>query len=150
MNKSPNSISNHIACHQISDNNGIRMSFAELHKKTVCAAQNLQTLGYQPKRVIATIARNSHHVAPIAIASIAIGCQLISLHSSFKRTELIHMLKLTEPILMFCDIDSYELVKECFEELRHTAKIYTFGGTIGDSEPVENLFEETHNEHEFR
>ncbi|XP_055325885.1 uncharacterized protein LOC129579744 [Sitodiplosis mosellana] len=134
---------------QISDNNGIEMTFDEIRLKTIRAAQNLQELGYQPKQVFAFMIRNSHHVAPTVFGAISIGCSVNSLDPSFGKTELLHMLGTTKPDLMFCDVESYELVKECLVQLQNDAKIFTFGGSDGESEPVENLFAETGTESSF-
>lgn len=125
------------------------MSFTEIRTKTVRAAQNLQARGYKPKQLFGLIARNSHNVAPIVFASISIGCPLNALDCSFGKTEIIHMLKTTKPSLMFCDLDVYDLLKDCLIELGNNAKVFTFGGSKADSEPVENLFAETQKESQF-
>lgn len=125
------------------------MSFTEIRTKTIRAAQNLQKRGYKSKQVFGLLAKNSHHVAPIVFASISIGCPVNTLDPTFGKTELIHMLKTTKPILMFSDIGSHDLLKECLMELGNDAKIFTFGGSKGEAEPVENLFSETNNEDDF-
>lgn len=134
---------------QISDDNGMQLTFDDIRLQTIRAAQNLQNRGYKPKQVFGIIAKNSHHVAPIAFASISIGCLLSTLDTSFGKTELIHILNTTKPVLMFCDVASYDVLKECLLELENGAKIITFGGSKGESESVENLFTETHNEDNF-
>lgn len=125
------------------------MTFDEIRMKSIQAAQNLKKRGYVPKKVIGLMAKNSHHVAPIVFGSIGIGCPVNTLDPLFGKTELIHMLKTIKPVLMFCDIECYELVKECFTELGNKAKIFTFGGSKGDAESVENLLSETHDEDNF-
>lgn len=95
------------------------------------------------------MAKNSHHVAPIVFASVVIGCAFNPLDTSLGKAELMHMFKIAKPGLMFCDVACYELIIECFKELGIEAKIFTFGGTIGRSEAVETLFEETHKENQF-
>lgn len=125
------------------------MSFDEIKVKTIRAAQNLQNLGYKPNQVFGLIAKNSHHVAPIFFASIAIGCQLSTLDTSFGRTELIHILNMTKPVLLFCDVDCVDLLDKCLKEIGIQAKIFTFGESKGDFEPVEKLFRETHKENQF-
>lgn len=117
--------------------------------KTVRAAQNLQSRGYNRKQVFGIMARNSHHVAPIFFASIANGCPPVALDVSFGKAEIIHLLSITKPVLMFCDIECYEILSECLVELGNEAKVFTFGGEKGQSESVECLFEETGKEHEF-
>lgn len=125
------------------------MSYDEIRLKTVRAAQNLQKRGYQSKQVIGLIAKNSQNVAPIVFASISVGCAVSTIDTSFGRAEILHMLNITKPILMFCDIEVVDLVQECLKQLRNDAKVFTFGGIGSGSEPIENLFAETQTENEF-
>lgn len=125
------------------------MSFNEIHLATIRTAINLQNRGYKPKQVFGLMAKNSYHVAPIVFGSISIGCPINTLDPSFKKADLIHMLNTIKPALMFCDVEVYDLVKECLTELGNDAKMFTFGGSKGDAEPVEDLFSETHNEDYF-
>lgn len=52
---------------------------------------------------------------------------------------------------MFCDIDCYELVKECLKDMENDVKfeIFTLGGSKDGSQPIENLFAETKREEKF-
>lgn len=125
------------------------MTYAEIRIKTIRAAQNLQARGYKQKQVFGMIAANSNYVAPIFFASISNGCVINPLDSSFGKAEIIHMLSITKPVLMFCDIACYDLLNECLTELGNKAKVLTIGGQKGQSEPVENLFVETGKENEF-
>lgn len=125
------------------------MSFDDIRTKTIRAAQNLQNRGYAQKQVFGFIGGNSHHVAPIVFASFAIGCPVTALDPSFGKTELVHMLNISNPVLLFCDLACYDLLQECLKELKNDAKIFTFGGSKGNSEQVENLFAETHEENRF-
>lgn len=125
------------------------MSYDEIRIKTIRAAQNLQQRGYQPKQVFGFLGENSHHVAPIVFASICIGCPVSCLDPSYDKKKLTHLLKITQPVVMFCDIEAYALLKECLTELGNAAKVFTFGGRSEDSEPIENLFEETQCEESF-
>lgn len=126
------------------------MTYDETKTKTVRAAQNLQALGYQPKQVFGLMGRNTSFVAPIIIASIAIGCPVNTIDPSFSKAELLHMLRITKPALMFCDKECYKLLTNCLNELNIQLKIFTFAGVEGESEPVENLFQETLKENDFR
>lgn len=93
--------------------------------------------------------RNSRFVTPIIIASMAIGCPIHMIDPLFSKAELMYMLKITTPVLMFCDKPSYGLLKSCLDELQMKTKVFTYGGSEDDSEPVENLFRETFREFEF-
>lgn len=125
------------------------MTFDEIRMKAIRAAQNIQSRGFKPKEIFGIMAKNSHHVAPVYFASIAVGSPIVSFDPSFGKTEIIHMLTVTKPVLMFCDATCYDLLSDCLKELGNKAKIFTFGGQKGQSEAVENLFEETHKEHAF-
>lgn len=59
------------------------------------------------------------------------------------------MLKATKPNAVFCDVEVYNLVKECLKNLGNDAHVFTFGGETGTSEKVENLFLGTDDEDEF-
>lgn len=80
------------------------MTFDELRTKTIRAAQNLQARGYKPKQLFGIVATNSDHVAPIVIASLAMGCPINALDVSYRDVDLIEMFKITEPVVIFCDI----------------------------------------------
>lgn len=125
------------------------MTFDEIRMETIRAAQNLQTRGYNQKQVFGIIAANSHHVAPVFFASIAIGSPIVAFDPSFGKAEIIHMLTITKPVIMFCDAICYEILSECLAELGNKAKVFTIGGQKGKSESIENLFKETGKEHEF-
>lgn len=127
---------------QINDTSGNQMTYSQFHRKVVRAAQNLQAMGYQPKQTFGMVARCSDNVAPIIVASVAIGCPILGLHYTLKRTNILQMYRFVEPVLVFCDVDSYELVKDCLRELNNQAKIFTFDGYVGDSVAVDSLFKD--------
>lgn len=125
------------------------MTFDEIRIKAVRAALNLQKLGFQPGNVFGLLALNSKYVAPITFASAFIGCPVNTLNSAFGKNELINMLKTTKPALIFCDIESYDLVEYGLTALESKAKVFTFGGEKGQSRNVESLFVETGDEDHF-
>lgn len=116
--------------------------------KTIRAAQNLQKRGYKSKQVFGFMTGNFPDVSPIAFASLCMGCP-INAQSSTWKPDMLRMLGITEPDLIFCEVEVYDVMVECLTELGNKAKIFTFNGTKGDSEPVQNLFEETGIEEEF-
>ncbi|XP_037037635.1 4-coumarate--CoA ligase-like 7 [Bradysia coprophila] len=134
---------------QISDDSGIQMTCDEIRLKAIRAAQNLQQRGYEPKQVIGIMARNSHHLAPIVFASMSMGCPINAIGSTFDRADLIQNLRTPEPVVVFCDVDMYDCLQECLNEMGNNAKVFTFGGSKCDSEEVENLFIETGKEDNF-
>lgn len=125
------------------------MTFDEIRTKTLRAAQNLQARGYQQNQVIGFLAGNHANVAPLAFASIAIGCTICPFDSTLEKAELLGILKKTKPVLMFCESKYYAVLKECFMEFGNNAKIFVFDVGHGQFDDVEDLFEKTHNENQF-
>lgn len=89
---------------------------------------NLRRLGYESNSIFGFIARNSANVAPIVFGSLFNGTPFNTMDPNFGKLELIHMLKITKPCLMFCDLDFYDLVAKCLKELELKSIIFTFGG----------------------
>lgn len=125
------------------------MTFDEIRIKAIRAANRLQKLGYQPGSVFALMTRNSKDVASIVFASLFVGCPVNTLDPHFNKIELLNMLKTTKPCLMFCDIDVYDLVEECRNELGLDTSIFTVGGQKGCAKNVESLFVESDDDDQF-
>lgn len=117
--------------------------------KCIRVAQNLQARGFRPKQILTLISKNYHNVAPVIFASLSIACPLNPIDPSFGRIEFMHMLSETKPAAIFCEVTSYDIVNEALLQIKHDAHIFTFNGSAGRSEPIENLFQETHIEHRF-
>lgn len=94
------------------------------------------------------MAANFPDLAPIVFAALCMGCP-INAQSSAWKPDLLRMLEITAPDVIFCEVEVYHKMVECLTELGNKAKIFTFNGTIGDSEAVQKLFEETGIEDEF-
>lgn len=127
---------------KINDDTGHRFSFDDLRTMTIRAAQNLQTRGYGSKEAIGIIARDVPHLIPIVFASLCLGCPA-NIMNMTQKLDMIRMLKISEPRLIFCEIEKLDLLIECLNELEMEPKIFTFNGSKADSEPVENLFKDT-------
>lgn len=125
------------------------MTNANIRLKTVRAAQNIQQLGYKPKDIFAIMATDNHHLAPIVFASLCLNCTMSLINPISNELELQHNLSIALPKLMFCDANVYSLVVKCFKDVNHDVQIFTFGGKVGNSKPVEDLFAETLNEKRF-
>lgn len=111
-------------------------------------AQNLQKRGYHSKQIIGINSLNEPYLAPIVFAALCMGCSVNPLYSKWK-PDIIEMYTLTEPAVIFCEIEKYDVTVECLGEMGLEAKIFTLNGIKGDSEAVENLFIETGMETEF-
>lgn len=124
------------------------MDYNELWSKTVRAAQNLQKLGYSKNDVFA-YSGIDRYVAPVIYAAFCMGCPVNTLSPAFGKADMVHVLKITKPKVMFCSVERNVFVSECLKEVNNDAKLFTFGGKAGDSDSVENLFAETGIEQHF-
>lgn len=127
-----------------------RFTFNEMRLKTIRAAQNLQRRGFSSKCTIATLAANVPHLAPIIYGSLCLGWSVATMYTSMEKQSILRMFELTEPRIIFCEVKVYDLVVECLAEVGISkTTIFTFGGTKGDSEDIEKLFDETGYERDF-
>lgn len=115
---------------------------------TIRAAQNLQRSGHKPKQVISIISGNVPHLAPIVFASLCLGGPVNTIPTTPKR-EILRILEMTKPDLVFCEMRVFDLVQKCLMDLQLNTKIYTLNGTADNAETVEKLFVETSIEEEF-
>ena len=60
-----------------------------------------------------------------------------------EKPTILHILQLTQPHLVFCEIKVYDLIVEVLAELKMDANIFTFNGNKRNSLPVDVLFAET-------
>lgn len=135
-------------CIQISDVE--RFTFDEIRLQTIRVAQNLQKRGYGTSRqTFGIIAGNVSHLAAVVFGSFCLGCPINTVYPTADKAFMIYTFRITQPSIIFCEINAYDLVKECFEEIGKSVKIFTFDGVRGDSETVECLLQETHNEEDF-
>lgn len=115
---------------------------------TIRAAQNLQARGCGSKQVVGIVARDVPHLIPIVFAQLCLGNPMNVMNMTFK-ADMMRMLQISEPSLMFCEVAKMDLLVECLNELNMKPKIFTFNGTKGDSESVECLFAPTGNEDDY-
>lgn len=116
---------------------------------TIRAAQNLQKRGYNSKQVISIISTNiPQYLAPCLFASLCLGCAVHTMPTTPKR-EILRVLGMSEPKIVFCEISVFNLVQKCLTELQMNAKIFILNGTTDNAESIEELFIETGIEEEF-
>lgn len=118
--------------------------------KTIRAAQNLQRRGFTSKIPIATVAGNVPDLAPIVYASLCLGWPIATMYTAMEKQSILRMFELTEPQIIFCEVEVYDLMVECLAEVGiSNANIFTFDGIKGDSIAVDDLFDSTGNERDF-
>lgn len=125
------------------------MTYGEMYIKSIRAAQNIQKWNYKKEDVFAIISKNNHHLMPIIVALLCLDHPINPIPTAFIEFEITNMLKITKPKVIFSDMDSYEIIKNCLRDLKNDARIYTFGGRIEETIAIEDLFVATSREDEF-
>lgn len=63
--------------------------------------------------------------------------------------EIVHMLRLTQPKVLFCDADNIDRVRQSLAELDSVVPIFTFDRKVDGARLVDDLMHETGTENDF-
>lgn len=125
------------------------MTYLQIQQSALRIAQNLQNRGFGPRQPFTFMTVNSDHLTSVALASMFLACPINPLHSILSKEEIIRSLEKVEPTVIFCDFECYNQIDDALKELKINVKIFTLGGQIGNSEPIENLLAQTGMERSF-
>lgn len=117
--------------------------------KATRVAQNLRKRGYKSRELFCFVAANTDDLLPIYMASIALACTTVPLHSILTKDEMVPILTKIQPTVIFCDDSSYDQLNESLIESQLKPKIFIIGKPIDDIESATNLFIETGDECDF-
>lgn len=126
---------------QICANTGKCTTFDELHDLTIRVAKRLRSAGFEKDQVIFFLTNNSEDIAPLVFAAMCLGCPVASLPSFHSKLEYLQHLSAVKPKYVFCDLEYYDMLKDCLCTLKLGAKFFTFGGQIEKSTSISDLFE---------
>lgn len=82
-------------------------------------------------------------------AALVSGNPMNGLDPTFAEAEIAHMLGVTKPKAVFCDMDLVEILKQCLQTLNSDVNVFTFCGSTDGTVAVSDLFAETGREEEF-
>lgn len=116
------------------------MTYGEMYSKSVRAAQNIRKWNLKKGDVFAIISANNNELMPLLVALLCLEFPINPIPSYFVEFELLHLLNITKPKVVFCEANSYAKVEKCLFELKIDAKMYTFGGCVNGSVAASELF----------
>lgn len=99
--------------------------------------------------MVGIIANNGPDLAPIIFASMCLGYPVSPIDPMFGKSELKSLIVITKPKIFFCDVNLYDILESCLNDLNIVAQIYTFNGVRRNSTPADVLFATTNNESNF-
>lgn len=110
---------------QINYDDGVELSAGEMAKLGLRIAKNLLNEGLTLNDVIGLVAKNSTYVAPLVLGSLLTGTPCNTLDPSFDEREISHIFKQTNPKIIFCDCDNWEVVIEALKRCESRAEVWT-------------------------
>ncbi|XP_058816395.1 uncharacterized protein LOC131679677 [Topomyia yanbarensis] len=126
---------------QIDGDTGRSMTCEEMRLRAIRGTQNLTSLGYKQGDMVAMACANSENVAPMVVALFSIGMPFNTLAPNYGLDDMAHMMGITQPKLVFCDVSNYETVKEAINlSVKQTPEIYVFES---DVKSADDLLKET-------
>ncbi|XP_052897771.1 uncharacterized protein LOC128304605 [Anopheles moucheti] len=127
-----------------------RMSCTEFRTRMIRFVQNLTDAGLRKGDIVAMANGNSENVAPLACALMTIGAPFNPLAPGFNEADMAHMLRLTEPKMIFCDDSNFEVVcKAARAVFDNERPIYVFESSRTNVKHAEDLLKSTGREEEF-
>jgi 4-coumarate--CoA ligase len=135
---------------QINHDEQVNYTCRELKTLSIRIAMNLIKMNIRSDDdVVGMLCRNSSHLLPIMFGSFIAGAPINPLYYSFFKYEIIEMFSLTNPKVVFCDYDVYDVVKETLDEMNSEAEIYTTIKKLPGVKFVGDLLEKVENEENF-
>lgn len=110
-------------------------TFEQIRLKTIRAAQNHQQRVYKPKQIFGIIAGNVAHLCAAVFASLCLGCPISTMTTSVEKQDLINIIQILKPNVIFCEVSMNDLVTECLTELGWNAKIFQCQSGICSQRP---------------
>lgn len=136
---------------QIDADTGRSMTNGELQLRAIRVVQNLKELGFCKGDMVTMACANSENVAPLAVGLLINGMPFNTLSPSYGVDDMVHMMKITQPKLVFCDANNYETIKQAVAlAVKDKPLVYVFeSGETDCVYRVEDLLKVTGREHFF-
>ncbi|XP_044743981.1 uncharacterized protein LOC123306150 [Chrysoperla carnea] len=116
--------SNKIA--QIDPVNKITQTFGELRLNSIRCALKMKQDGLKRGDMIMICGRNHLDLVVPFLGAMYLGVTINPLHPDYSRNEILRMIKITEPKIIFCDQECTNLMTELITEAKLQSKIVTF------------------------
>lgn len=110
-----------------------------MRERTIRIALNLQQRGFKTGQVFTIMGQNTTNMAPTLFAAYCMGCPVNTLAMSYVKEDIVHMLNITKPSLVLCDVQAYDRMVESLKECAIDVPIITIDGKVGSGEQVDDL-----------
>lgn len=121
-----------------------------LQMSTRCALHFLG-LGLREGDVISLATDNQTTLPPIIVAAFTIGLPVNGVYSVYTKSDFLHMFSITEPKLVICCANNFEVVSSVIRELRLDSLLYVTGDVVDpDVKPATDLLAAHQEEDQFK
>ncbi|XP_017072657.1 luciferin 4-monooxygenase [Drosophila eugracilis] len=112
------------------DPTGQELTGGQLAQQSARIAQAFKKFGLRKGDVIGISANNSTYLTSVVVAALLRGMPINPLHPEFSEETVKYMYDITEPKVIFCDVENYHVIRSVNERLLKPAKIYLVNGKI--------------------
>ncbi|XP_039432016.1 probable 4-coumarate--CoA ligase 3 [Culex pipiens pallens] len=135
---------------QIDVDTGRSMTCGEMRLRAIRAAQNLMALRLGQGDMVSMACANSENLVPMALGLLINGMPFNPLAPGYGLDDMAHMMEITQPKLVFCDANNYELTMKAVElSVKIKPLIYVFESDMENVNKAEDLLKETGREQLF-
>ncbi len=135
--------------HQINADTDKRTTCYEMKLRIIRIARHLKKLGYKKGDIVGAMASNSEHLGALIIACFVLGLPISFIAPNFTKNDVIKLLGITRPKLIFCDAGLVGMMQEAIGDLKLSAPIFTLLEKVDDHEFVDDFLTETGHEEDF-
>ncbi|XP_039432015.1 uncharacterized protein LOC120414768 [Culex pipiens pallens] len=129
---------------QIDVDTGRSMTCGEMRLRAIRAAQNLTALGLGKGDMVSMACANSENLVPMVLGLLINGMPFNSLSPEFGLDDVAHMMEITQPKLVFCDVSNYELTMRAVDlVVKNKPLVYVFECESMNVNKAEDLLKET-------
>lgn len=115
---------------QICHDTGVSWTNEELHQLTIRCALNLLDLGLKEGDVIGVATKNEMILTPIVVAALLLGLPINPVNFSYKRGDILHMFSITEPKVVICCPENFQVIQSVIQEIGSNALVYIIGDRV--------------------
>ncbi|XP_033251858.1 probable 4-coumarate--CoA ligase 3 isoform X2 [Drosophila miranda] len=124
------------------DPTGEELTGAQLAQQSARIAQAFKRLGLYRGDVIGISANNTTYLTSVVIAALLRGIPINPLHPELAEETVKYMYDITEPKLIFCDVENYPTIQAVNQRLVTPATIYLLNGRLEGVRDVSELLNE--------
>jgi 4-coumarate--CoA ligase len=110
---------------QINADTGKETTYYELRVTTIRIANSLANMGYKKGDSVSIMATNSEYLAPLTFALFVLGLPVNFLSPTFNKADIVHMLGIIQPKLIFCDSEFLDNIRSAMGELSLKSQVFT-------------------------